>query len=110
MIMIFALTVSSTARALAAFAPFNKNPKTPYNSISMGLQQIRMFLFLFPKNEQCGAQFRWSQSSQNPVNQIEISIRGSGEKNGEMLFFRGRKIFAKVLIKAKGEPADRSYR
>ena len=32
------------------------------------------------------------------------------EKNGERLFFRGRKWFIKALIKAKGEPADRSYR
>lgn len=90
--------------------PYNKNLKTPYNSFIMGFQQIRAFLYYFPKNEQCGAQLRWSQSKENPVNEIEVSIRGKVEENGNRMFFRGRKWFIKALIKAKGEPEDRSYR
>lgn len=95
---------------IGAFMPYNKNPKTPYNSLVMGLAQIRTFVFNFPKNEQCGTHLRWSQSKTNPVREIEILLRGKFEPNGERLFFRGRKWFLKALIKAKGEPADRSYR
>ena len=95
---------------LGAFMPYNKNPKTPWTSFIMGIQQIRAFVYYFPKNEQCGAQLRWSQSKTNPVREIEIAIRGEGQSNGERMFFRGRKSQIKALIKLKGEPADRSYR
>lgn len=95
---------------IGAFMPYNKSPKTLYNSIMMGFQQIRAFVYYFPKNEQCGSTLRFSQSKTNPVREIEILIRGKVDQNGERLFFRGRKWFIKALIKAKGEPADRSYR
>ena len=95
---------------VGAFLPYNKNLKTPVNSLLMGLQQLRSFVFYFPKNEQCGAHVRWSQSKENPVNEIEVSIRGKTEENGSRMFFRGRKVFIKAIIKAKGEPEDRSYR
>nr|ALO75638.1 melanin-engaging protein [Tigriopus kingsejongensis] len=101
---------NSIQHTLGAFAPYNKNPKSLWTSLSMGVRQIRAFLYLFPKNEQCGAMLRWSQSEDNPVKEIEIAIRGNVEANGERMFFRGRKWFIKALIKAKGEPADRSYR
>ncbi len=78
------------------------------------LRDRRAFFFYFPKNEQCGALLRWSQSQTNPTESIEISIRGNGEKNGERLFFSGKKIFMKALIKAKAKPgsggSDRAYR
>lgn len=90
--------------------PYNKSPKTAYTSLVMGFHQIRAFLFYFPKNEQCGAHLRWSQSKENPVHEVEISIRGKVEENGNRMFFKGRKWFIKALIKAKGQPEDRSYR
>ncbi len=116
---------------IGAFMPYNKSPRTAWTSVMMGIRQIRYrslncvlgskpssltntsfraFLYYFPKNEQCGTMMRWSQSQTNPTTAIEISLRGNGEKNGERLFFRGRKIFMKALIKAKGQPADRAYR
>jgi hypothetical protein len=90
--------------------PYNKNPKTPYTSIALGLRQIRAFLVFFPRTEQCGVMATWSQSQNNPIKEIEVSIRGNVESNGERMFFRGRKWFIKALIKGKGEPADRTYR
>jgi len=93
-----------------AFMPYNKSPRTPWTSFMMGLRQIRTFFFYFPRNEQCGAMLKWSQSENNPVNEVEIVIRGQVEENGQRMFFRGRKWLIKALIKAKGEPADRSYR
>ena len=90
--------------------PYNKNLKTPYNTFLMGLQQARAFFYYFPKTEQCGAHIRWSQSKENPVHEIEVSIRGKTEENGNRMFFRGRKMFIKALITAKGLPEDRSYR
>lgn len=95
---------------IGALMPYNKNPKTAWTSLVMGIRQIRAFFLYFPKNEQCGAMIRWSQSKNNPVNEVEISIRGNVESNGERMFFRGRKWFIKALIKAKGEPAERAYR
>ena len=53
---------------------------------------------------------RWSQSQSNPIKEIEISLRGKAEQNGDRMFFRGRKWFISALIKGKGEPADRNYR
>ena len=66
--------------------------------------------FYFPRTEQCGAQIRWSQSKENPVHETEVSIRGKAEENGNRMFFRGRKWFIKAIVKAKGQPEDRSYR
>jgi len=97
-------------KILAAFMPYNKNPKTPYTSVALGLRQVRAFLVFFPRTEQCGVMARWSQSQNNPVKEIEVSIRGKAEQNGDRMFFRGRKWFISALIKGKGEPADRNYR
>ena len=76
----------------------------------MGLQQLRAFIYYFPKNEQCGAQIRWSQSKENPVNEIEVSIRGKFGTSENTAFIKGRTLYIKAIIKAKGEPEDRSYR
>ncbi len=92
-----------------AFLPYNKNPKTVANSIMMGIRQIRAFFIYFPKNEQCGAMLRYSQSQTNPTTAIELRITGGGEPNGEKFFFKGKKITLKALLKAKGTE-DRSYR
>ena len=101
---------NTVGHLLGAFMPYNKQPRTAWTSIMMGIRQTRAFFLYFPKNEQCGAMFKWSQSQNNPVNEIEISIRGTKENNGQRLFFRGRKVLIKAMIKAKGEPADRVYR
>ena len=37
------------SKILAAFMPYNKNPKTPYTSVALGLRQIRAFLVFFPR-------------------------------------------------------------
>ena len=76
----------------------------------MGIRQIRTFFLYYPRTEKCGIMARWSQSKENPVKEIEISVKGSGEPNGQRMFFRGRKSLVKIMVKAKGEPADRSYR
>ena len=65
---------------------------------------------IFCRTEQCGVFARWSQSQNNPIKEIEISLRGKVEQNGDRMFFRGRKWFISALIKGKGEPADRNYR
>ena len=36
-------------KILAAFMPYNKNPKTPYTSVALGLRQVRAFLVFFPR-------------------------------------------------------------
>lgn len=95
---------------IGAMAPYNKNPKNAWTSIALGIRQIRTFFLYFPKNEQCGAYLRWSQSPTNPVETVEIAVRGNVEPNGERLFFRGRKWAIKVLVTMKGKPADRKYR
>lgn len=58
---------TTVGRALSAFTPYNKNPKTLWTSIAMGIRQIRAFFIYFPKAEKCGAFFRMSQSISNPV-------------------------------------------
>jgi hypothetical protein len=57
----------TVGRAISAFTPYNKNPKTLWTSIAMGVRQIRAFFIYFPKAEKCGALFRFSQSINNPV-------------------------------------------
>ena len=37
------------SKILAAFMPYNKNPRTPYTSVALGLRQIRAFLVFFPR-------------------------------------------------------------
>ena len=92
-----------------AFMPYNKNPKTPWTSVMMGMRQVRAFLFLFPRAEKCGIYASWSQSSQNPVRKLELSVRGSKEDQGERLFLRGRKLQIKAVLKAIGDNT-RAYR
>jgi len=95
---------------IGAFAPYNKSPKTLWTSVMMGVRQVRAFFLYFPKVEQCGSYLQWSQSTENPTTDIEVTIRGNGEPNGERMFFRGKKIFVKALVKAKGTPHSRTYR
>ena len=58
---------NTLGRAFYAFTPYNKNPKTLWTSLTMGMRQVRAFFIYFPKAEKCGAMFRWSQSLNNPV-------------------------------------------
>ncbi|XP_040574440.2 LOW QUALITY PROTEIN: uncharacterized protein [Lepeophtheirus salmonis] len=93
-----------------AMTPYHKNPKTIGNGIRMGIRQIRAYFVFFPRAEKCGAMLRWSQSKQNPVKEIEISLRFNTSPNGERLYFRGRKWALTGIVKAKGEPQDRVYK
>ena len=65
---------NTRGRMLMAFLPYNKNPKTPVNSVMMGLRQIVAFLALYPRVEKCGAMLMWSQSKNNPTKQIDVSF------------------------------------
>nr|WQH82008.1 vitellogenin [Caligus rogercresseyi] len=93
-----------------AMTPYNKNPMTIGNGIRMGIRQVRAYFAFFPRAEKCGAMVRWSQSKQNPVKELEISMRFNAKPNGERLFFRGRKWVITTVVKAKGEPQDRLYK
>lgn len=101
---------NTVGRLLMAFAPYNKNPKTPFTFLSMGVRQITAFLTFFPRAEKCGVFARWSQSRTSPVKEIDISIRANMEENGQRLFFRGRKWLIRAIVKAKGQPSTRAYR
>jgi len=100
---------NTVGRGLYAFMPFNKNPRTPYNSIAMGVRQVSSFLILFPRAEKCGIFASYSQSSENPVRKLELSVRGNSEKKGEKLFLRGSKLSVKAVLKAIGD-TTRAYR
>ena len=101
---------NARGRALMAFLPYNKNPKTVGSMISGGLRQILAYLVLYPRVEKCGIYTRWSQSQSNPVTDIEITVRYKGEENGARMFFRGRKSTIQIYVKAKGQPKPRDYR
>ena len=101
---------NARSRALMAFLPYNKNPKTLGSLISGGLRQIVAYLVLYPRVEKCGIFTRWSQSQQNPVTDVEVTIRYEGEQNGARMFFRGRKSKIRAYIKANGQPETRAYR
>eukprot|EP00090_Calanus_glacialis_P016360 TRINITY_DN2561_c0_g1_i1.p1 TRINITY_DN2561_c0_g1~~TRINITY_DN2561_c0_g1_i1.p1 ORF type:complete len:1526 (-),score=363.79 TRINITY_DN2561_c0_g1_i1:68-4645(-) len=97
-----AKTVGHTVNA---FLPFNKTPKTPFNIFLMGIRQVQAFFLYFPRTEQCGAYFRFSQSPENPVTEIDISIQGKMLDNARdtKLGQVGKKTFMKVEVVAKGE-------
>ena len=40
---------NTLSKAVAAFMPYNKNPKTPFTAVVMGIRQITTFLALFPR-------------------------------------------------------------
>ena len=65
---------NTRGRSLYAFAPFNKNPKTPATSISMGIRQILAFLVLYPRIEKCGVHTLYSQSQTNPTEGYDVII------------------------------------
>merc|ERR1719184_398662 len=100
---------NTVGRALYALTPFNKNPKTPYNNIVMGIRQITSFLMLFPRAEKCGIFAGYSQSSETPVRKVELSVRGNSEKKGEKLFLRGSKLQVKAVLKAIGDNKSLPY-
>lgn len=100
---------NTLSKALAAFMPYNKNPKTPWTSIVMGVRQVTTFLVLYPRAEKCGIYASWSQSTENPVNRLELSITGNKQDNGEKLFLRGRKLQVEAVFKAIGD-RTRAYR
>ena len=101
---------NARGRALMAFMPYNKNPKTLGSIISGGFRQILAYLILYPRVEKCGIYTRWSQSQQNPVTDIEVTVRYEGGENGARMFFRGRKTKLKAYVKANGQPQTRAYR
>merc|ERR1719384_933677 len=68
---------NTRGRALYAFTPFNKNPKTPATSISMGFRQIMAFLALYPRIEKCGVHTLYSQSQSNPTTGYDFKIKSS---------------------------------
>ena len=45
----FFSTGNTGGRALLAFMPYNKNPKTPFSIVSGGLRQIAAYIALFPR-------------------------------------------------------------
>jgi hypothetical protein len=97
-------------RALLAFMPYNKNPKTPFSIVSMGLRQIAAYVALFPRAERCGIHTKWSQSPTNPTTDFELTVKVKREQNGEKLFYRGRKTDIQIKLRANGQPAPRAYR
>merc|ERR1712029_1295679 len=101
---------NARGRALMAFMPYNKNPKTLGSIICGGFRQILAYLILYPRVEKCGIYTRWSQSQQNPVTDIEVTVRYEGGENGARMFFRGRKTKLKAYVKANGQPQTRAYR
>ena len=100
---------NTVGRAIGAFMPYNKNPKTPWTMLTMGLRQVRAFFFYFPRAEKCGVYAKWSQSRTNPVREIAIDISGSRESKGERLFLRGGETKVKINLKAIGDKT-RAYR
>jgi len=100
---------NTIGRAIGAFMPYNKSPKSAANNFIMGMRQITSFLLLYPRAEKCGMYAAWSQSLVKPVRKIEMSIRGNRGKNGERLFLRGSKIQLKAVLKAIGD-STRAYR
>lgn len=101
---------NARGRALLAFMPYNKNPQTPGSVIYLGVRQILAFLTFYPRVEKCGVFSRWSQSKNNPVTDIEVSLRVQADENGERMFFRGRKTLIRAIVKANGQPETRAWR
>ena len=102
---------ANTVNRLAqTFSPENKNPQTPLSIFSLGMRQARAFFLWFPKAEQCGAFFRFSQSEQNPVHEVDITVQGKVDSNESKFFMEGKKILLKVRIELKGEPVNRDYK
>ena len=101
---------NARGRAILAFMPYNKNPKTPAAILSLGIRQIAAYIALYPRAERCGIMTRWSQSETNPTTDFELSVRVNSEENGSFMFFRGRKTTFRIILKANGKPATRAYR
>jgi len=100
---------NTVLNAINAFSPMNKNPKTPWTMFTMGMEQILSFFLYFPKAEQCGAYFRWSQSEEHPVTEIGVKIMAKAvNKEGGRLFYRGRQVLIKMDVIAKGSAADQN--
>jgi len=95
----------TTGYTINAFMPYNKSPKTPFNVFLMGVRQIQAFFLYFPRTEQCGGYFRFSQSKENPVTEIDISIQGKMLDNNKdsQLGQVGKKTFVKIEVVAKGQ-------
>ena len=94
-------SISSTA---AAFMPYNKYPKTPWSLFMLGIRQVRSFFTYFPRAEQCGIYFSYSQSPEHPVKEVEISIQGKrvANKKSSKLGTTGYSTFLKMKVAAKG--------
>merc|ERR1719445_2157928 len=94
-------SISSTA---AAFMPYNKYPKNPWSLFMLGIRQVRSFFTYFPRAEQCGIYFSYSQSPEHPVKEVEISIQGKrvANKKSSKLGTTGYSTFLKMKVAAKG--------
>merc|ERR1712168_1772229 len=100
---------NTLSKALAAFMAYNKNPKDPWTSVVMGVRQITTFLVLYPRAEKCGIYASWSQSTENPVRKLELTINGNKDDNGQKLFLRGRTLKVAGVFKAVGD-ITRAYK
>lgn len=76
--------------AVFTFHPQNKNPQTFMTSLMMGLRQARSFVLFYPQSEKCGAYMQWSQSSVNPVSEIQFSAQLKFNPGEHKYFYRGR--------------------
>jgi len=101
---------NARGRAILAFMPYNKNPKTLGAVLSLGIRQIAAYIALYPRAEKCGIFTRWSQSPTNPTTDIELTLSVKSKENGARMFFRGRETTIKAILKANGVPKPRAYR
>ena len=101
---------NTVGRAILAFMPYNKYPRTSASIVTLGFRQILAYIALFPRVERCGIHTKWSQSPTNPTTDFEITMKYKGEPNGEKLFYRGRITNIQIMLKANGKPAPRAYK
>ena len=69
-----------------------------------GVRETWDFFLNYPRVERCGCFFQFSQSRQNPVTEIEITIQGKflDNKKEKLLGQFAKQTFLKVDVKAKG--------
>merc|ERR1712156_561399 len=100
---------NTVQKLIGAFSPRNKNPQDAFTSIGMGIRQVLSFMMLYPRAEKCGMYFSWSQSSQNPVKTLQITLSGKSDELGEKIFLRGKQLKVQATFKAVGDKT-RAYK
>ena len=78
---------NTVGHLMGAFMPYNKYPRTPWTMFAMGMRQIRAFFIWFPKAQQCGTRFMWSQSRTKPIANI----------HGEHIVYQRLDITRKII-------------